>query len=131
VSDPSGEDPESSTGDALSAERRKKRDVLADRGIDPYPVRFDRTATAAELHRRHDGLEADVRTGQDVKMAGRLTSIRGHGKLSFATLTDVTGSVQLLMQTSSLSEDARAVLANLDLGDWVGAEGEAVTSRRG
>ena len=131
MSDPSGEDPESSTGDALSAERRKKRDVLADRGIDPYPVRFDRTATAAELHRRHDGLEADVRTGQDVKMAGRLTSIRGHGKLSFATLTDVTGSVQLLMQTSSLSEDARAVLANLDLGDWVGAEGEAVTSRRG
>ena len=62
---------------------------------------------------------------------GRLTSIRGHGKLSFATLTDVTGSVQLLMQTSVLSEHAQAVLANLDLGDWVGAEGEAVTSRRG
>ena len=131
MSDPSGEEPESSTGDALSAERRKKRDVLAERGIDPYPVRFDRTATAAELHQRHDGLEADVRTGQDVRMAGRLTSIRGHGKLSFATLTDVTGSVQLLMQTSALSEDAQAVLSNLDLGDWVGAEGEAITSRRG
>jgi lysyl-tRNA synthetase class 2 len=117
--------------DALSAERRKKRDALAAQGIEPYPVRFDRTATASELHARHDGLEPDVRTGETVRMAGRLTSIRGHGKLSFATLTDVTGSIQLLMQASSLSEEATAVLANVDLGDWVGAEGEAVTSRRG
>ena len=129
--DPSGGEPESSTGDALSAERRKKRDTLAEQGIDPYPLRFDRTATAAELHEQHDGLEADVRTGQDVRMAGRLTSIRGHGKLSFATLTDVTGSVQLLMQASTLTDEAQAVLSNLDLGDWVGAEGEAITSRRG
>ncbi len=64
-------------------------------------------------------------------MAGRLTSIRGHGRLSFATLQDVTGSVQLLMQDSTLSDQAKAVLANVDLGDWIGAEGEAITSRRG
>jgi lysyl-tRNA synthetase, class II len=119
------------TLDALSAERRKKRDVLADQGIDPYPSRFDRTATAAELHQRYDGLEADVRTGETVRMAGRLTSIRGHGRLSFATLQDVSGSVQLLMQDSVLSEQAKVVLANCDLGDWVGVEGEAITSRRG
>jgi lysyl-tRNA synthetase class 2 len=131
VADPTGEEPDAPTLDALSAERRKKRDALAAEGIDPYPLRFDRTVTAADLHRRHDGLEPDVRTGETVAMAGRLTSIRGHGKLSFATLQDVTGSVQLLMQTSVLSPRAAAVLANLDLGDWVGAEGEAVTSRRG
>jgi lysyl-tRNA synthetase class 2 len=131
VTDPGGDESPSRTVDALSAERRKKRDVLAEQGIDPYPIRFDRTATAAALHEDHDGLAADVRTGQDVRMAGRLTSIRGHGKLSFATLTDVTGSVQLLMQASALSDQARTVLANVDLGDWVGAEGEAITSRRG
>ncbi len=123
--------PDAPTLDALSAERRKKREALADLGIDPYPLRFDRTATAAELHQRHDGLEPDVRTGEVVRMAGRLTSIRGHGKLSFATLQDVTGAVQLLMQASTLTDEAKAVLANADLGDWIGAEGEAVTSRRG
>jgi lysyl-tRNA synthetase, class II len=121
----------SRTLDALSAERRKKRDVLAEQGIDPYPSRFDRTATAAELHQRHDELEADVRTGEIVRMAGRLTSIRGHGRLSFATLQDGSGSVQLLMQDSVLSEQAQLVLAHCDLGDWVGVEGEAITSRRG
>ncbi len=123
--------PDAPTLDALSAERRKKREALADLGIDPYPLRFDRTATAAELHQRHDGLDPDVRTGEVVRMAGRLTSIRGHGKLSFATLQDVTGAVQLLMQASTLTDEAKAVLANADLGDWIGAEGEAVTSRRG
>jgi len=131
VGEPDGGQPEVRTVDMLSAERRKKRDVLAGQGIDPYPFRFDRTATAAELRARHGGLDPDVRTGETVRMAGRLTSIRGHGRLSFATLQDVTGTVQLLMQESALSDQARLVLANIDLGDWIGAEGEAITSRRG
>jgi lysyl-tRNA synthetase class 2 len=130
-SEVSGEDPTVRTVDALVAERRKKREVLAAQGIDPYPMRFDRTVTAAELHQRHGDLAADTRTGETVRMAGRLVSIRGHGRLSFATLEDVTGSVQLLMQESVLSDQAKLVLANFDLGDWIGAEGEAVTSRRG
>ena len=131
VTEPGAEEPEARTIDALSAERRKKREVLADLGIDPYPIRFDRTATAAELRTRHGDLAADVRTGESVRMAGRLTSIRGHGRLSFATLEDTTGKVQLLMQEANLSAQAAAVLANADLGDWIGAEGEAITSRRG
>jgi lysyl-tRNA synthetase class 2 len=131
VTDPSGDESDARTLDALSAERRKKREVLANQGIDPYPLRFDRTATSADLRARHQDLAADVRTGEVVRMAGRLTSIRGHGRLSFATLEDVTGKVQLLMQESVLTDQAKVVLANLDLGDWIGAEGEVITSRRG
>jgi lysyl-tRNA synthetase, class II len=130
-SDSSGGEPTAPTLDVLGAERRKKRENLAGEGIDPYPSRFDRTATAGELHARYGDLAADVRTGETVKMAGRLVSIRGHGRLSFATLEDVTGAVQLLMQESVLSDRAKLVLANFDLGDWIGAEGEAITSRRG
>ena len=126
-----GDEDSTDRAEQLSADRRAERDVLADGGIDPYPFRFDRTATAAELHERHDGLGPDVRTGETVRMAGRLTSIRGHGKLSFATLQDVTGAIQLLMQASALTDRATVVLSQLDLGDWVGAEGEVVTSRRG
>jgi lysyl-tRNA synthetase class 2 len=131
VTDPSGDESNVRTLDALSAERRKKREILAEQGIDPYPLRFDRTATSADLRARHHDLAADVRTGEVVRMAGRLTSMRGHGRLSFATLEDVTGKVQLLLQESALSEQAKLVLANLDLGDWIGAEGEVITSRRG
>jgi lysyl-tRNA synthetase class 2 len=131
--EPDGVDPPTpaSVLEGLSADRRRKRQVLVDQGIDPYPVRFDRTALAADLHGRHRDLAPDVRTGETVRLAGRLTSLRGHGKLSFATLQDVSGPIQLLMQQSALTEEAAAVLGVVDLGDWVGAEGEVVTSRRG
>ena len=125
------EDIAAPTIDSLIAERRKKRTALADAGIDPYPSRFDRTALAGELHQRHEGLEADIRTGEQVRLAGRVTAVRRHGKLSFATLADTSGSMQLLLQVAAMSDQAAAVLDSLDLGDWVGAEGEVITSRRG
>ncbi len=130
-SGPSDREQDVRAQDALVAERRRKRDTLVDRGIDPYPHRFDRTALAAELHSRHDGLAPDMRTGETARVAGRLKSMRGHGAVSFANLEDVSGSVQLLMQQSVLSDRAKVILANADLGDWIGAEGEVITSRRG
>lgn len=125
------EEQSQSTLEALSADRRRKRDDLANEGIDPYPTRFDRTATAGELHLAHDGLEADVRTGETARIAGRVVALRGHGKLVFVSLQDTTGSIQLLIQAATRSEQAAKVLDALDLGDWIGAEGEVITSRRG
>lgn len=117
--------------DALSAERRSKRDFLRAQNIDPYPSRFDRTHTTAELRRRHGGLPADARTGEVVSVAGRITSVRGHGRLVFATLQDVSGAVQLLVPVGTLTESSTVVLDKTDLGDWVGATGEVIVSRRG
>jgi lysyl-tRNA synthetase class 2 len=117
--------------DALMAERRAKRDALAAAGVDPYPARFDRTDLAADLRRRFAHLGPDDRTGVEVAVAGRMTARRGHGKLVFATLTDVSGAVQLLVQVADLDEPSAAVLEACDLGDWIGATGEVMTSRRG
>ncbi len=117
--------------EAMTDERRKKRDALRVEGIDPYPSRFDRTDTAAGLRQRYGGLDPDTRTGESVRVAGRVTSIRGHGKLVFASLQDATGVIQLLMSADRIDRQAAAVRSRLDLGDWVGAGGEVVTSRRG
>ena len=125
------EDAAAPTLDALMAERRKKREALVGQGIDPYPSRFDRTALAGDLQERHAGLDPDVRTGEKVRLAGRVTAVRRHGKLSFATLADVSGSIQLLLQVSVLTDQSASVLDSVDLGDWIGAEGEVITSRRG
>ena len=130
-SDQPSDESSAPTIDTLIGERRKKRETLADQGIDPYPSRFDRSALADELQERHAGLVPDTRTGEHVRMAGRVTAVRRHGKLSFATLADTSGSIQLLLQAASLSGAAAAVLDAIDLGDWVGAEGEVITSRRG
>ena len=71
---------------AQEAERRAKRDALRARGINPYPARFDRSATLAELQSAHSGLAPDTRTGETARVAGRVVSVRGHGKLRFVTL---------------------------------------------
>jgi lysyl-tRNA synthetase, class II len=113
------------------AERRAKRDALQARGVNPYPARFDRSATLAELESAHSELAPDTRTGETARVAGRVVSVRGHGKLRFVTLEDESGSVQLMFQADHLSEDTAAVESLLDLGDWVGATGEVITSRRG
>ncbi len=116
---------------AQTAERRAKRDALQARGNNPYPTRFDRSATLAELHSAYSGLEPDTRTGEVARVAGRVVSIRGHGKLRFVSIEDASGAVQLMFQADHLPDDAAAVEALLDLGDWVGASGEVITSRRG
>lgn len=119
------------TLETLSAERRSKRDALRESGIDPYPSRFDRSHTTAEIRAAHGALEADQRSGELVRVAGRIVSVRGHGQLVFATLQDVSGSMQLLIPKANLDERGLAVLERTDLGDWVGSSGEVVVSRRG
>ena len=116
---------------AQEAERRAKRDALAERGINPYPTRFERSATLAELQSAHSELEPDTRTGEVARVAGRVVSMRGHGRLRFATIEDGSGTVQLMFQADRLPDDAAAVEALVDLGDWIGVTGEVITSRRG
>jgi lysyl-tRNA synthetase class 2 len=113
------------------AERRAKLQALVDAGVPVHPYRFDRTATTAELHARHADLPPDTRTDDDPKVAGRVLAIRGHGHLSFVDLHDGFGRIQLLVERDQLDEPSQLVLANLDVGDWIGAEGDVVTSRRG
>ena len=117
--------------DELERQRLAKIEALRAAGIDPYPVRFDRTHEAGALHTAYDTLEAGAETGERVSVAGRLMLKRGHGKLSFAVLRDATGDIQLMCALDVLGSDAFALLEDLDLGDWVGASGEIIKTRRG
>lgn len=116
---------------AERARRLAKLDALRARGVEPYPVRYDRTARAGELHARHHGHGAGERTGERVRVAGRVTGLRRHGGLDFADLMDETGTIQLLATRDALGEQALGDFAALDLGDWIGAEGEVIGSGSG
>ncbi len=113
----------------LTARRLAKHEAaLAGEG---YPYRFSRTATAAELHTRHGGLEPGTETGENVTVAGRLHNVRALGNLLFGVLRDGTGTIQLFVDRSVLDDAAFARFEELDHGDWIGAGGEVVTTRRG
>jgi lysyl-tRNA synthetase, class II len=113
------------------AHRLAKLEAMRERGIEPYPVRFDRDHTAAEIHERFDQLGPGADSGEHVAIAGRIVALRRHGGLDFIDLRDETAKIQLIATRDELGEDALHDLNALDLGDWIGAEGIVVTSRRG
>jgi lysyl-tRNA synthetase class 2 len=98
---------------------------------DLIPYRFERTDWAADLQSRFADVGAGESTGVVVTVAGRVLLHRSFGKLAFATIRDNTGRIQLLAEASSLDPGIMSAFADLDLGDWIGASGEVVTTRKG
>jgi lysyl-tRNA synthetase class 2 len=97
----------------------------------PYSYSFERTTTASDLRSRFDALEPGAESGREERVAGRIRTIRPHGKVAFADLVDASGSVQLYAQETQLGSDGMAAIARLNVGDIVGARGEVVRTRRG
>jgi lysyl-tRNA synthetase, class II len=117
--------------DDYERQRLEKVDRLRAAGVDPYPIRFERTHTATELHQRHDDIDAGAETGERASVAGRVVLLRTHGKLSFAMLRDGDAEIQLFCDEARLGADVYARVTDLDLGDWVGADGEVIKTRKG
>ena len=114
-------------------ERLRKLETLRELGVDPYPAKSERTHGCGEVLVRYDEL-----AGQEVVVAGRITSIRSFGKLAFIKLCDQFGEVQLYLQRDDVAElDAsRGVLGMkqlklLDTGDFVEARGVMTTTQTG
>jgi len=125
------EQSDASVGEAEYERRLAQVDAIRAGGGDPYPVRFDRDRTAASLQEEFASLEPGSETGVTVRVAGRLLLIRRQGKLVFATLRDGTAAIQLFVSQGEVGEEQLATFAKFDLGDWVGVEGEVMTTRRG
>jgi lysyl-tRNA synthetase class 2 len=113
--------------DRLTAARLAKVAAMRTAGVEPYPVRFERTHTTAAVRERWGELAAGSSTGERVTVAGRLINVRRVGGLAFGVLRDHTGDLQLFVEAGSLGGDFEAFEA-LDAGDWVGASGEVITT---
>src|SRR5438105_4248666 len=127
--DEGADEPRGRLAEVLRARRAALNDLRA-RGVEPFALRFDKDADAADLHRRFAGMGPDQDTGAHVAVAGRIVLLRGHGGLVFATLRDGTGDIQLFMERDTMGE-AFPPVGDLDLGDIVGAVGTVITTRRG
>lgn len=113
------------------ARRLAKVQALRSQGRDPYPLRFDRSHTTAELHAAYGGIDAGAEVDDKVRVAGRLMLIRRQGKLTFATLRDGTGAVQLFVSRAVIGDERHTAFDDLDLGDWVGVEGTVMKTKKG
>jgi lysyl-tRNA synthetase class 2 len=128
---PDAPGPSSPANDDPIAVRRAKIDALRARGEEPYKLRYDVDARAEGLVARYVALGAGEDTQDVVRVAGRIVAMRDQGKAVFIVLRDATGDLQLFCRLNVLGEEPFANVKDLDLGDWVGAVGTVLRTRRG
>ena len=117
---------------SLISEQMRKLVELEAAGIDPYPARFGVTHLAADLHREYAGLSEEGDAGApQVSIAGRLMSVRGHGKATFAHLQDGSGRIQIYIVRDTVGPEAYDLCKKLDVGDYLGVEGQLFRTRTG
>jgi len=101
--------------------RLEKLEKIKDLGWNPYPASFDKKNTIK------DCLKSE---GKIVKTAGKIFSYREHGNIAFADLKDETGKIQIFFQKKLLGENYKN-LKLLDIGDYLGVEGEVIKTTAG
>lgn len=107
--------------------RRQRLLDLQAAGRDPFAhSKYNRTHYARDLVEQFEQHE-----GRTVRVAGRLKSKRGQGKIGFADLWDVSGKIQVVAQVDRLGEAKMADFQSLDLGDIIGVSGEVMKTKRG
>jgi lysyl-tRNA synthetase, class II len=98
-------------------------------GDGDIPYRYARTHSAAEVIAGWSHLTDGEESGETVAVAGRLMLLRPQGKLAFGELRDASGAVQLFALAAVTARFDE--LVRLNLGDWIGARGQVVRTRRG
>ena len=116
----------------LIAQRREKLAKLREEGI-AFPNDFRRNVMAGELHaeyQNHDNAALEANPVR-VSVAGRMMLKRVMGKLSFAHIVDMSGSIQLWVERDALPEGMYQTFKSWDLGDIIGAEGTLIRTQKG
>jgi lysyl-tRNA synthetase, class II len=118
-------------GNELIRQRHAKLEALRQRGLDPFGGRYPVSHWGGPLHERLGAAtEEELKAVGPVSLAGRVVTLRHHGKTCFAHLMDHTGRIQLYARADQLGDDY-PLFTELDLGDFIGVTGEMMRTRTG
>ena len=93
--------------------------------VNPYPERYETNYEICDAAKLEDGVE-------NVRVAGRIILMRKMGKMSFLTIGDIKGKIQVSVKMDMIGEEAyKEFKANYDIGDFIGVEGEIFTTHTG
>lgn len=108
--------------------RIDKMHKIEEHGWKPFGYRFLYTHRAADIAVQFDELSEKE---TEVKMAGRIMAIRGHGKTCFMDMQDKTGRIQVYVRKDVIGEENYALIKLMDIGDTVGITGTAFRTHMG
>ncbi|MBW6464042.1 MAG: lysine--tRNA ligase [Firmicutes bacterium] len=106
--------------------RRRKMEALREKGVEPFGRKFEADHYSAEIIDNFDALE-----GKEVTIAGRLVSIRSHGKAAFAHLQDYRGQIQIYIRQDQVGPEKYEIFDLVDIGDFIGVTGEVFRTQKG
>ncbi len=127
-------------------QRRRHLEEIAEMGHAAYPNRFDRNHTISgivEAYQKFAGKKSDeaeaarineelkAAEGGEVRLAGRIMTMRLMGKAAFAHLSDGLGQLQVYIRKNDVGDEAWSLYQKLDLGDWIGIDGYLFITKTG
>jgi len=116
----------------IIGERKRKLEELKEKGINPYPSRFERKNFSSEIKEKFSKLKNDARVKSRVSIAGRVMTKRDIGKLIFATVQDGEGKIQIILQKGGTSVESFELFKKyIDSGDFIGCEGSVMKTKTG
>lgn len=111
----------------ITQPRSEKLQKLREKGIDPYPNRYQRTHTIKEAKDLFEKEESAV----GLSIAGRIMANRKMGKVNFIDLQDGSGRMQTYFRKNELGEGKDDLIQDLDIGDFIGASGDIFRTKTG
>src|SRR5438105_14498059 len=108
----------------LIALRRKKLDMLREKGLEPFGSGFEVTGSLAAGHEQ-------LKDGEALRAAGRILPHRDMGKSHFLDLRDATGRIQIYIHAKEVGQDLIGLFRLLDIGDLIGVEGTCFLTKSG
>jgi len=112
----------------LLMHRQEKLKKLKEKNINPYPYNFKRTHTSSEIIQNFEKLESEQ---TEVKIAGRMVSLRLHGKSLFAHIQDGAGKIQTYVKADEVGKEKFELFDLFDIGDFLGVTGKVFKTKTG
>jgi lysyl-tRNA synthetase class 2 len=112
----------------LLLHRHEKLKRLKEKNINPYPYNYKKTHTSSEIIQNNEKLQNKQ---TEVKIAGRMVSLRLHGKSLFAHLQDGAGKIQIYVKSDEVGKEKFELFDLLDLGDFLGVTGKVFKTKTG
>ena len=108
--------------DEIINSRLEKLKKIREIGWDPYASKYDKKHAISQT------LESE---GEAVKTAGKISSLRTHGDITFIDIKDDTGKIQVFFRKEDIGEGPYGHLELLDIGDYIGVVGSVGRTKSG
>lgn len=121
-----------STLKKIMEQRKEKMEELRKMGVNPFAYKYERSHMVEDIIKKYSKIKAGERfEKEEARIAGRIRSMRVHGKSTFADIEDFSGRIQTYFTLDILGKESYKILDKLDVADIIGVEGFVFKTHKG